>query len=173
MNNIYTEIINRLEKAHLLRRIYCQRIMSSSKLHFKQIPVLSFIAENEGCTQTDIAEKLQVSAACIATSTKRLQKSGFIIKSVDEDNLRCKRLSLTDKGREVLEECREPFKEYDKMVFNNIDRSELEAIIEIFDKMIYNMEEALGEKHSDASLYEIGKLIRKFEKEKEENISND
>ena len=39
--------------------------------------------------------------------------------------------------------------------------------------MIYNMEEALGEKHSDASLYEIGKLIRKFEKEKEENISND
>lgn len=173
MNNIYTEIINRLEKAHLLRRIYCQRIMSSSPLHFRQIPVLSFIAENEGCTQSDIADKLQVSAACIATSTKRLQKSGFIIKSVDEENLRCKRLSLTDKGRKVLEESREPFYEYDKMVFDNISDEELLTLKRILDKMLYNMEEALGEKHSDASFYEIGKLIRKFEKEKEENISND
>lgn len=173
MNNIYTEIINRLEKAHLLRRIYCQRIMSSSPLHFKQIPILSFIAENEGCTQSDIAEKLQVSAACIATSTKRLQKSGFIIKSVDEGNLRCKRLSLTEKGRELLEASYEPFDEYDRMVFSNISDDEIELMKNIFDKMLYNMEEALGEKHSEPNLYEIGKLIRKFEKEKEENISND
>ena len=41
---------------------------------------------------------------------------------------------------------------------------------EIFlDKLIYNMEEAIGDNHSGADFYEINKLIRRVREEKEEN----
>lgn len=170
---IYCEIINRLEKAHLLRRIYCQRITAKSPVHFGQIPVLNYISENDGCTQIDIAEKLQVSAACIATSTKRLQKAGLITKTVNEENMRCKRINLTELGRKALEDSRAPFDEYDKYVFKNISDEEIECMQKILDKLIYNMEEAIGEEHCKADMYEIGNLIRKMIEEKEENERND
>ena len=83
---------------------------------------MNYISENDGCTQADIAERLQVTAACVATSTKRLQKSGFITKTIDEDNLRCKRLSLTPLGKKALDECHAPFDEYDNYIFRNIKK---------------------------------------------------
>lgn len=166
---IYCEIINRLEKAHLLRRIYSQRLMAKSRLHFGQIPVMNYISENDGCTQADIAERLQVTAACIATSTKRLQKSGLITKTVDEDNLRCKKLSLTPLGKKVLNECHAPFNEYYNYIFRNISADEIENAKIFLDKLIYNMEEAIGDNHSGADFYEIDKLIRRVIEEKEEN----
>lgn len=170
---IYHEITNRLEKAHLLRRIYYQKTTAGSPLHFGQLPVMRFILENDGCTQSDIAEKLQVSAACIATSTKRLEKKGLVTKKVSEKNLRCKNLSLTALGKKTLEECRKPFEEYDKYVFRNISCEELENARIFLDKLIYNMEEAIGENHSSADYYEIDKLIRKIIEAKEETAEND
>lgn len=169
MTKIYCNIINRFEKIHLLRRIYCQKITAKSPLHFGQIPIMNYISENSGCTQVDIAEKLQVSAACIATSTKRLQKAGLITKTVDEDNLRCKRLSLTPLGKKVLEECHAPFDEYDRLIFRNISDEELESMNRIMDKLIYNMEEAIGETHGETDIYEIDRLIRRVKEEKNQH----
>lgn len=134
---------------------------------------MNYIFENDGCTQVDIAEKLQVSAACIATSTKRLQNAGLIMKSVDEKNLRCKRLSLTSTGREVLGECHAPFDEYDKNIFRNISEEELENTRKVLDKLLYNMEEAIGENHNGADFYEIDKLVRKIKKTEGENQKYD
>lgn len=169
MTKIYCNIINRFEKIHLLRRIYCQKITAKSPLHFGQIPIMNYISENSGCTQVDIAEKLQVSAACVATSTKRLQKAGLITKTVDEDNLRCKRLSLTPLGKKVLEECHAPFDEYDRQIFSNISDEELESMNRIMDKLIYNMEEAIGEAHGETDIYEIDRLIRRVKEEKKQH----
>ncbi len=114
-----------------------------------------------------------MSAACIATSTKRLQKAGLITKTVNEENMRCKRLSLTELGKKMLDEFHAPFDEYDKYVFNNISSEEMECMKKTLDKLIYNMEEAIGENHSEADIYEIGNLIRKIIEEKEENTKND
>lgn len=123
---------------------------------------MNYISENDGCTQADIAERLQVTAACVATSTKRLQKSGFITKTIDEDNLRCKRLSLTPLGKKALDE-------YDNYIFRNINADEIKNAEIFLDKLIYNMEEAIGDNHSGADFYEINKLIRRVREEKEEN----
>lgn len=130
---------------------------------------MNYISENDGCTQADIAERFQVTAACVATSTKRLQKSGFITKTIDEDNLRCKRLSLTPLGKKALDECHAPFDEYDNYIFRNINADEIKNAEIFLDKLIYNMEEAIGDNHSGADFYEINKLIRRVREEKEEN----
>ena len=109
-----------------------------------------------------------MTAACVATSTKRLQKSGFITKTIDEDNLRCKRLSLTPLGKKALDECHAPFDEYDNYIFRNINADEIKNAEIFLDKLIYNMEEAIGDNHSGADFYEINKLIRRVREEKEE-----
>ncbi|MGN0620272.1 MAG: MarR family winged helix-turn-helix transcriptional regulator [Porcipelethomonas sp.] len=166
----YTDMINRLEKAHLLRRIYSQRV--DSPLHCSQVPIMKYISEHEGCTQIDVAEKLQVTAACIAASTKKLQKSGYITKTVDETNLRCKRLRITPLGQQVLDEGKIPFEEYDKLVFRNISDEEMKNAAVFLDKLIYNMEEAIGESHKETDFYDVDRLVRKVHAQKEEKMND-
>lgn len=76
-------------------------ILIKAGLYPGQLPVLNYVREHEGCTQTEIAKCLNVSAASIASSTKRLQKNGMILKKSDQLNLRANMLYLTPKGREL------------------------------------------------------------------------
>lgn len=164
----YKSIVGKIERIHLLRRLFNQKTTHDSPLHFAQMPIMIYIKEHENCTQIDIAEKLKVSPACIATSTKRLQKSGFITKTVDSENLRCKKLSLTEKGKNILEKHLEECDTYDEMIFSNFTDKELKIASDFLDKLIHNMENALGEKHSNNDFYELNSLIMRLEKQKEE-----
>lgn len=161
----YHEIVSMLEKIHVLRRIFCQQATHGSELHFSQIPVIKYIESHDNCTQIDIADALQVSPACIATSTKRLQKSGMVTKTVDNDNLRCKRISLTDKCRNTIKEHKETFNRYDEQIFGGLSNEDLETLSKLLDKIIYNMEEAIGEKHIDNDMNTVHKLINKLKGE--------
>ena len=83
LNYNYRDIIGNLERFHLLRKLFIQRSMINSELHFGQFAVMNYIYDHDGCTQADLAENLKVTPASIATSTKRLQKAEMITKRID------------------------------------------------------------------------------------------
>lgn len=122
------KLIELIEGISILRRFFLRRCSNDSPLHFSQVAIMLTIEKHENCTQSVIAEQLNVSPASVATSTKRLQKAGFITKTVDKDNLRCKRLSLTDKGREVIRNQRQIFDDYDSLIFSCFSEKEKEEL---------------------------------------------
>lgn len=89
------EVVMRMERIHLLRKLYMQKTMPDHDLYFGQLPMLEYIWLHDGCTQVEVAQALDVSAASVAVSTKRLQKAGLLVKKTDEKDLRVKRLSAT------------------------------------------------------------------------------
>lgn len=129
MDNIKNKkLIDLIEGITILRRFFIRRSTNDSPLHFGQVAIMLTIEKHENCTQSVIAEQLNVSPASVATSTKRLQKAGFITKTVDKDNLRCKRLTLTDKGREVIRNQRQIFDEYDQRILRCFSEKEKEEL---------------------------------------------
>ena len=94
MLELYGRLVGKMERVHLLRRMFSQQLTNNTTLHFGQVPVLLYIREHDRCTQVDLAEALHVTPASIATSTKRLQKAGYLTKTVNENNLRCTRSPL-------------------------------------------------------------------------------
>lgn len=90
------QVTGRLHKLELVRMLAQRNEICKDGLYAGQMPVLNYLAEHPGCTQVEMADFLQVSPASIALSTKRLQKAGYLTKEVDEDNLRCKRLYLSE-----------------------------------------------------------------------------
>ena len=68
----YFSITEKLNKLFLWHRISLYKIAHHSGLYQGQLPVLAFIQKNEGCTQKEVANQLGVSAASVASSTKRL-----------------------------------------------------------------------------------------------------
>ena len=144
MHTKYCEVVARLEMLTILKRIEKHKICDSVGLYPGQLPLLEYIIHNDGCTQREIADALKVSPASIATSTKRLQKSGLIQKQTDEENLRKNVLSITEKGTELAKECREIFDVSDKKLFNGFSEEELLSMKNHLDRLLLNITDGKG-----------------------------
>lgn len=133
-----------MDNIHLLRRLFIKKSTVSSPMHFGQVAIMRMIGNNENCTQASLAEQLNVTPASVATSTKRLQKAGLITKTIDQDNLRCKRLALTEKGREVIEKHENLFKEYDELIFKDFTAEEKAQLLNYLNRLVAKMKKIAG-----------------------------
>ncbi|NLV37093.1 MAG: MarR family transcriptional regulator [Clostridiaceae bacterium] len=162
------EIVGKLVKLNLLRRIELNKTATDEGLYFGQLPIIEYIINNEGCTQKEIADRLGVTPASIAISTKRMQKAGLIEKRTDENNLRCNRLSATNNGIELARTCRERANDLDKRMFKGFSEQELDAIRNSIDRMIENISDG-----SDIrmDMYSITALKNEIERRKRKRKS--
>lgn len=133
------ELAWKLDKMFMLRRIMLTKSIANTGLYLGQLPILAYISHNDGCTQKEISDWLNVSPASIALSTKRLQKAGFIKKTVDKDNLRCNRLSVTETGSETAIRCREAMNQFDENMFKGISEEDLRQFEKTIDFFIDNL----------------------------------
>lgn len=155
------ELVGIIENIHLLRRIAIKRFTSSSPLHFGQIAIMKTIEANENSTQISIAEQLNVTPSSVAVSTKRLEKAGLLTKTVDTGNLRCKRLALTDKGREVISQHISLFEEYDNLIFKSFSEEEKAQLMSFLKRIIGEMQEIEGFNRDFCDSLELAVFLRK------------
>lgn len=155
------QIIDTLRNIQLLRHLFIRRISENSPVHFGQVAIMKTIEQNENCTQAAIAEYLGVSPASVATSTKRLQKAGLISKTVDGENLRCKRLSLTEKGRSEIDNFKNIFKEYDELIFRSFSEEEKVMLMGFLERIVKEMRDAEGVDGDFSDPMELCLMLRK------------
>ena len=134
-------ITKKLIKLDLVMKLHSRQKLSELGLYFGQIGVIGYIKDHPHCTQVDVANAMSVSPASIALSTKRLEKSGFIIKEIDENNLRCKRLRLTEKGESVAKRALSIRYEQDVKMYNGLTQEELDMFDKLVDKVTMNLTE--------------------------------
>lgn len=154
------QITGRLHKLELVRQLAHRRETHQYGLYFGQMPILNYISSHAGCTQIEIAEFLQVSPASIALSTKRLQKAGYLVKEVDAENLRCKRLYLSEEGARVRELCHEKMDQMDLQAFQGFSEEELCTLAELLDRVTINL---TGEKENIVNGEAFSSLHRQLE----------
>ena len=162
------EVMRRLEKIALLRRIQGQQAHREMGLYQGQLPVLDYIRKNPDCNQVDIAKRLHVTPATIAISTKRMEKAGLLTKRVDEDNLRCKRLVITELGESKCDEAFEQFGRSNEELFKGFAEEELIQLQGYMDRMLRNLAEQLGEDPDKLDFATLAALVKAGEKRNEE-----
>lgn len=145
----------RLNKLYLSRRVMLNKQAMAAGLYIGQLPVLEDIRHHDGCTQQDIARRLQVSPATIAVSTKRMQKAGLIEKKVDESNLRCNSLHVTERGWAYAEQARALFNASDRQLLAGFSNAEMDTLTGYLDRMIKNI---TGEEEINLNMHEILEL---------------
>ena len=146
-----------LRKIHLLRRRHLDQRMDSLGFHPSHLAVLEHINRNEGCTQVDISQNMALTPAAIALATKRLKHEGLIEKKADENNLRRNILTLTEKGREICEQTRGFFKEFDDIMYQGFEEDELEKFWNSLNKIVKNI---TGEETNPLDCRSMDELFR-------------
>lgn len=76
-----------------------------------QIPVLMELNRHGELNQRELAEHTRVTPATMSGTLKRMEKSGFITRTADENDARISRVRLTDEGRRQCENARRGFDE--------------------------------------------------------------
>lgn len=155
------DLAGRLYKLNLLRRDFIQESTVDIALYFGQLPILEYVIEHDKCTQKEIADRLSVTPASIAISTKRMQKAGLLEKKVDENNLRCNRLTVTKKGHELSKQYRLKFDEMDKKMFVGFGEDELKQVNSYLSRLIMNI---TGDVNDEISIYSVAALEEKLDK---------
>ncbi len=163
-----------MTQVKLLKRLATQR--EDCGLYHGQFPIIDAVRRHDGCTQKDLADRLMVSPASVAVSTKRLEKAGLLIRKTDENNARCNRLSITEKGIEVSNKCREAFDSIDAQAFAGFSDEELDGFVSYLDRIIQNLggdTERNGPCVIAALAGEVADNDRKLAQQQEDDTDND
>ena len=139
MSNLYKTTVKKMCRVTLLHRYAITTSLSGIKLYRGQPEILEYLNEHGDCSQKELADFLGVSTASIATSLKRMSKSGLIERTADEKDRRINRLRLTEKGNEIRLAGRAECERIDKMMFNGFTDKEIEAFSDMLSKIADNL----------------------------------
>ena len=120
------------------RKIVEKRI-SDLGIHPSQHHFLMHIAKNGACTQNSIAEAMEISAATVAVSLKKLEKGGYIEKRISPEDNRSNLIALTEKGEDVVTKSKLLFEEIDRKMFESITEEQQEQLHKYMEQIINNL----------------------------------
>ncbi len=108
-------------------------------IYYGQPPILKFISENKNVTQKEIADFLHVSAPSIATSLKRMEESGLVVRVENKKDARRNSVKLTKKGKELVEYADNLFLRIDDVAYNGFTEEEMDTLIRFLERMNNNL----------------------------------
>lgn len=83
--------------------IYVNRQICEFGINTTQLHLLFEISHNSDINQDQIAERCNINKGAVARSIKKLEDNGLVKRQIDENNRRQNKISLTEKGEEILE----------------------------------------------------------------------
>jgi DNA-binding MarR family transcriptional regulator len=104
----------------------------AAKLGFSpgQFPILIELWEEEGLTQRQLLDRVDVEQATIANTLSRMERDGLIERRVHPTDKRAQQIFLTAKARDMREEALAAADEAEQAVFRGFRRFEKELLKE-------------------------------------------
>ncbi len=110
-------------------------------LYFGQPPILKYLSENENATQKEIADSLHISAPSVATSLKRMEEAGLVVRLESKKDARRNTVKLTKKGKELFDYAENLFLCVDNVTYKGFTEEEIDTMISYLQRMNNNLKE--------------------------------
>lgn len=104
-----------------------------------QPPLIHILSKYDGLSQKDLSKYLNIKPATLTVMVKRLEKSGFLKKVIDEKDQRISRIHLTEKGENASKELNKTIQEIDDICLTNFTNEEKNSLKFLLDKVNNNL----------------------------------
>ena len=104
--------------------------------------ILSILSQQKNGTiesQKELARRLRVSPATMTVSLKSMERDGYVKKLSNAEDLRCKPITITEKGLRAAKLIDEVFETLDHGMYRDFSPEELQKISEFYRRMIENL----------------------------------
>ena len=109
-------------------------------VYCSQHRLLMILGKHPDCSQTELAERLEISPAAVAVSLKKLEKSGFISRQCQENDNRVNQVVITE-GWKIIDLSTQYFKEMENAFSSDFSEEELKQLQSFLERMIKNGED--------------------------------
>ena len=113
-------------------------------IHHSQHRMLMTLArcQQDTPSQKELAERLGISPAAVTTTLKKLEKEGYITRSMTDEDNRRNEIRITEKGIAKLLEGRAIFETSDRTMFDGFTPEEIATFISYMERMNRNLDAA-------------------------------
>lgn len=108
-------------------------------IYFGQPPILKYLSEHENVTQKEIAEFLHISPPSVATSLKRMEESGLVVRLENKKDARRNTVKLTKKGKELHSFAENTFMRIDDIAYKGFTEEEMDLMVNFIERMNTNL----------------------------------
>ena len=139
-NKAVKRFVGRIIRVNRLHRSLIDRYTKEAELHRSQHQMLMYLMKcDTPPSQKEIAAAFEVTPAAIAMSLKKMEQKGLVERVVSEDDSRVNLITISDKGKEIMERNRQLFERADAAMLEGVTETEIEAIAAVLDKFIDNL----------------------------------
>lgn len=121
----YHKVDKRLEKYNLVKG---------------QATLLSKIKELDGSTQNDLAVAFDVKPSSMSERLNKLELLGYITRTIDEGNLRLKRIYITPEGKKAVIQCNRILNEFEEDIYKGFTKKDLKLLEDYLERIVKNIE---------------------------------
>ena len=136
-----------LLKSYKLMRKILQEEAVREGLTFNETSLLFFVNANGKANVTTLAKYLDVSKSSVVEMIDKLVRNGFLERTKDVKDRRVTYVTITDRGRAVLETVREKYKETINKVLSEVN--DVECISRIFNALLKEYERRKGTSYGE------------------------
>lgn len=110
---------------------YLNNMLNESGINSTQLRILFEISHQNNINQEKIAARCSINKGAVARSIKKLEDMGLVIREIDENNRRQNKVSLTQKGEELLNKSIKILNDLEQEVFDDetINKEELQNVL--------------------------------------------
>lgn len=129
---------------HLLRR-HTKRKTSEEEFSFGQNRLLRILARQEGSSQKELAQRMNIRPASLSELLKKLNQKGYLSKKQNTDDRRITNYFLTDSGKSYISSMQDERKQLGEELFATLSLTEKEQLHQILNKLALQLEGKLDE----------------------------
>ncbi len=134
------QIVNLFRQSDQAMKRVIGKKVEDTGIYRSQHRLLMILGKHPDCSQTAIANKLEISPAAVAVSLKKLEKAGYITRSCDAEDNRMNHVVITDKGKKAIDQSILYFQEIEDAMFEGFSQEELETYAAFLGRVIQNEE---------------------------------
>lgn len=138
--NIQHRLVNLFRQLDQFFKRAIGKKVSSTGVYRSQHRILMMLSEHPDCSQTELADELDISSAAVAVTLKKLEKAGYISRQCSAEDNRMNHVVMTDKGKRIIDISHSYFQEVENALFVGFSEEEMALLEKFFLRIIQNCE---------------------------------
>ena len=128
---------------------YCTEKLSDLGVTYRQLFVLIYISKKKMCSYKEIVEYLKIDAGQLNRFLSKLLEKELIFQKKNDTDKRFNILTLSDKGKKIVEESHMLFYSWDTQVLSDIDDDSRVELMNLMKTLIEKLTEKNGGKNNE------------------------
>jgi DNA-binding MarR family transcriptional regulator len=120
---------------HRFARRYFALEMEQMDLPPVAFPLLMRLRHRDNASQEDLVDDFLVDKGTVARTLATLEDAGLVSREVDPDDRRIKRVSVTQRGREIANDLKAVARRWDGKLMDGFSEEEREQLLEFLARM--------------------------------------